>query len=466
MIRSYGLTAELLAVAQVWEIGGRGTVVAAKGAPEAIAALCGLTGETLAKLHASVDAMAARGLRVLGLATAQHEGAQCPASPRGFKFTYQGLVGLLDPVRASVPGAIAQCRSAGIRVVMITGDHPQTARAIAEAAGLDASKVRTGAELMAMDDAQLAAAVLSASVFARILPEQKLRIVEALQRHGEVVAMTGDGVNDAPSLKAADIGIAMGQRGTDVAREASAIVLLDDDFDSIVNAVRIGRRIYDNLRKSIEFILAVHVPIAGLGLLPLITGLPILFWPVHIAFLEMIVDPVCSLVFEAEPEEPGIMRRPPRRPDEHLFPVRVIVASAAQGLVALLVAASVYVLILAGGASDDVARAMTMVALVGSILGLIVTNRTFGASLIAALARPTRVLAVVTALVGAVLLSALALPPVRDLFGFAPLNWTQVAIALGASLLALVLLELAKLASLHLAASRTATADPLRKGGS
>src|SRR4029078_7947743 len=202
---------------------------------------------------------------------------------------------------------------------MITGDYPATARAIAGQAGLDATDVVTGRELEALSDAELASRVQTATIFARIMPEQKLRIVNAFKTNGDIVAMTGDGVNDAPSLKAAHIGIAMGGRGTDVAREASSIVLLDDDFGSIVTAIRLGRRIYDNVRKAMGFIFAVHVPIAGLALLPLVLGLPIIFGPIHIAFLEMVIDPVCSLVFEAEMDEEDIMRRRPRAPNEPLF---------------------------------------------------------------------------------------------------------------------------------------------------
>src|SRR3569623_1859658 len=224
---------------------------------------------------------------------------------------------------------------------MVTGDHPQTARSVASAAGIDVGPVVTGPELARMTDDQVRQAVRTCNVFARILPQQKLQIVEALKRNGDVVAMTGDGINDAPALKAADIGIAMGMRGTDVAREASAIVLLDDNFSSIAGAIRLGRRIYDNLRKAMGFVLAVHIPIAGLALLPLLTGLPIMFWPVHIAFLEMIIDPVCSLVFEAEPEELRIMRRRPRRAQEQLLPMRIMIARGIQGLVVYVAAAAV-----------------------------------------------------------------------------------------------------------------------------
>ena len=280
---AYGLRRDLLAVAQVWSSGSK-QVIAAKGAPEAIADLCHMTAAERRKIKHAVDEMAARGMRVLGLAEAGFKGSKFPSSPRGFKFKFVGLAGLSDPLRDSVPEAIRLCRSAGIRVVMITGDYPETARAIAQQAGLATETIITGKDLDTLDDAALATALKTATVFARIMPEQKLRIVEALKAQGEVVAMTGDGVNDAPSLKAAHVGIAMGGRGTDVAREASSIVLLKDDFGSIVTAIRFGRRIYDNLQKAMGFIFAVHVPIAGLALMPLFFGLPILFGPIHIAF--------------------------------------------------------------------------------------------------------------------------------------------------------------------------------------
>ena len=252
-------------------------------------------------------------------------------------------------LRASVVEAVRECRSAGIKAVMITGDYPATANAIAQQAGLERGELVTGEQLETLNEAELAGRVETAGVFARISPNQKLRIVNAYKGNGEIVAMTGDGVNDAPSLKAAHIGIAMGGRGTDVAREASAIVLLDDDFGSIVKAIRLGRRIYDNLRKAMSFIFAVHVPIAGLALLPLVFGLPILFGPIHIALLEMVIDPVCSLVFEAETEEDDVMRRPPRSPDEPLFSRALVAWSLLQGLLAFAVVAAVYVVALRWG---------------------------------------------------------------------------------------------------------------------
>jgi Ca2+-transporting ATPase len=404
--------------------------------------LCGLD---LATLAPAIDAMAGEGLRVLGVAQGIGTDGPFPETPAGFKFEFRGFVGLADPLRASVKAAVAQCRTAGIAVKMITGDYPLTALAIAREAGLDAKEAVTGEALAAMDDAALDARVKTANVFARIMPEQKLRIVEALKRGGETVAMTGDGVNDAPSLKAAHIGIAMGGRGTDVAREASAIVLLDDDFGAIVASVRLGRRIYDNLRKAMAFIFAVHVPIAGLSLLPLVLGLPPLFAPVHIAFLEMVIDPVCALVFEAETEEDDAMARKPRDPEAPLFSRALVVWGCVQGLAAFAVTGAIYLVGVRNAMSADELRALTFFALVVTIVALILVNRAFGASPIRALFRPNRTLAFVVAAVAACLAATLLIPAARDLFRFGPLHADDMAVVAGAGLAMLLLLEGAKL---------------------
>jgi len=446
LVHSYGLRPDLLAMSQVWgpKSGNPGLVIAAKGAPEAIADLCHLGAAERNALTQSVEAMAAEGLRVLGVARASFAGHDWPESQHNFDFELLGLVGLADPLRQSVPAAVRECRSAGIRVVMITGDYPATARAIARQAGIDATDLVTGAELKQLSDAELARRVRTATVFARILPEQKLRIVQALKANGEIVAMTGDGVNDAPSLKAAHIGIAMGGRGTDVAREASSIVVLDDDFGSIVKSIRLGRRIYDNLRKAMGFIFAVHVPIAGLALLPLLFGLPILFGPIHIAFLEMVIDPVCSLVFEAETEEGDVMRRPPRHPNEPLFSRRWIGWSLLQGAFAFVVVAGIFLVALKRGMPEVEVRALTFFSLVVAIVGLIFVNRSFSASLWTAFGRPNAALGAVLVTVVAVLTLSLVWPFAQGLFSFGPLHVDDLAVTVGAGAVLLVLLEVVK----------------------
>lgn len=441
----YPLDPALLAVSHVWSTGpGDDRLVAAKGAPEAIAELCKLDPAQQAEITAAVDAMASQGLRVLGVAEARWSGEDLPASQRGFDFAFRGLVGLQDPLRPSVPEAVRQCRSAGIRVVMITGDYPETARAIAAQAGIDGGEVITGAMLATMSDAELAAKVMQITVFARIMPEQKLRIVEALKARGEIVGMTGDGVNDAPSLKAADIGIAMGGRGTDVAREAASIVLLDDDFGSIVTGTRVGRRIYDNLRKAMGFIVAVHIPIAGLALMPLLFGLPILLGPIHIALLEMIIDPVCSLVFEAETDEADVMRRPPRAPASALLSAHLILWAVVQGAVALAMIGGVLFWRHVGGAADTELRGVVFFALVVAVLVLVLVNRSFSASILRAVLRPNAAFALVVAAIALVLGLAQFVPSVEGLLRLAPLGVVEAAVVLGGGVLVLAALEALK----------------------
>ncbi len=446
LIRAYGLQPDLPVMANVFTHGSDGQCMAyAKGAPEALAQLCELPEHRLARIRVQTDILAGEGIRVLGVARgAVAQGAQFPDSVRGLALEFVGLIGFSDPVRANVPGAVAECQSAGIRVLMITGDYPTTAHAIARQAGLRSTEVVSGAEIASMTDEQLATVVRTVDIYARIQPTQKLRIVDSLKRNGEVVAMTGDGVNDAPAIKSAHIGIAMGARGTDVAREASDIVLLDDDFGSIVATIRLGRRIYDNLRKAIEFIVAVHIPIAGLALLPLLLGLPLLLTPILIAFLEMVIDPACSVVLEAEPEEDDVMRRPPRRPGSPLLEPRRIQWAVLQGAIALVLLAGVFLAAAGLDSPDGELRALVFTSLVLVNLGLILVNRTFQSSLQQAFARPNKSLWVLLISASALILIAVYWHPAQLLFRFSHLHWSAVGVCLGAAVLNLLLLETLK----------------------
>jgi Ca2+-transporting ATPase len=444
-VRQYALRPDLLAMTNVWARGGKGPALAfAKGAPEAIGALCRLDGAKRLELAAAIDGMARQGARVLGVARAAAAPEALPDAQQGFSFEFLGLVGFADPLRANVPDAVRECRSAGIRVVMITGDYPATAEKIAAQAGLEAGRVVTGSELALYDDLELRERLGTANVFARILPEQKLRIVEGLKANGEVVAMTGDGVNDAPALKAAHIGIAMGGRGTDVAREASSIVLLDDDFGSIVRTVRLGRRIYDNLRKAMSYIVAVHVPIAGLALLPLLLGLPLVLMPIHIAFLEMVIDPACSIVFEAEGDEADLMARPPRPADSQIVPWRMAAWSLLQGALSLGALAAVYATGVARHMLETELRSLVFVSLVLINACLILVNRSFSASLLSALFRRNVSLWVLLAGVAALLGVALTWPVAMGLFRFGPLHADDFLVSVLAALGILLLLEAIK----------------------
>lgn len=443
--RHYELRPDLLAMSQVWGSDGEAArLIAAKGAPEAIAELCSLPDDQCAAMEAQVAAMAERGLRVLGVAEALWGEAALPESQRHFAFAFVGLVGLADPVRPSVPPAVDALQQAGLRVVMITGDYPATAAAIAAQAGIAAGEVMTGEELARIDDDELARRVGTVAVFARAMPEHKLRIVRALKAAGEVVAMIGDGVNDAPSLKAAHIGVAMGQRGTDVAREAAGIVLLDDDFGSIVAALRLGRRIYDNVRKAIGFIIAVHVPIAGLALLPLLTGWPLILGPVQIALLELVIDPVCTLAFEAEAEEDDLMRRPPRDPASALVSPTLLGWALLQGGAALALLTGLAVAANLSGMGADLARATTFAALVAALVVLIFANRSFAAGRGPGRAGRNAALAVILGVVGALCAGLFLVPPVAALFGLPVLDVRSLGAAGLAAALLYAVLRLAK----------------------
>ncbi len=449
LIHAYGLRPDLFVVANILSREGDGNAIAfAKGALEAIAELCQLSVERLAEIREQVDELAKDGIRVLGAAKAvipnSDQLPEMPETPRGFKFEYVGLIGFADPIRTNVPAAVAECRSAGIRVVMITGDYPATAQAIGLQAGLETANVLNGDNIDTMSDEELALKVKSTSIFARIQPNQKLRIVQSLKANGEVVAMTGDGVNDAPAIKAAHIGIAMGGRGTDVAREASSIVLLDDDFGSIVLTIRLGRRIYDNLRKAVEYIVAVHIPIAGLAVLPLLLGLPLILTPIHIAFLEMVIDPACSVVFEAEHEEADVMQRPPRDPASPLLLPKRIIWAVLQGLIVLAILAGVLISAAHFGMLESDLRALIFTSLVLMNMGLILVNRSFKASLARAILSPNRSLWVLFCSVITLLSLTVFWHPAQLLFHFGRLHWDDLILSAAAGLLSLLLLEAIK----------------------
>lgn len=413
LIQEYPLQPGLSAMTQVWQLPSVPLLtLACKGAPEVVLRLCRLSEADISIIQTQVADMATKGLRVLAVATGEwpDEGS-LPKEQAHLPLCFLGLVGLADPLRPEVPTAIAECRAAGIKVAVITGDYAVTAAAIAAQAGIEANAVLTGTDIATMNDKALTEAVQTTRVFARILPEQKLRIVTAFKTNGDVVAMTGDGVNDAPALKAAHIGIAMGQRGTDVAREAAALVLLRDDFGSIVHTIRLGRRIYDNLRKTMGYIIAVHIPIAGMALLPLPTGWPLLFLPLHIALLELIIDPVCSLVFEAEDVEGNSMLRPPRPADEPLLPIYAIILYLLQGVVAfggvtLLVAWGFH-----SGLSEAMVRGLALTGMVAVNIALVLVNRSFGV----VVRRPGIILAIILAAIGGMVAVLLTLPALQQL---------------------------------------------------
>ncbi|MHB8164411.1 MAG: cation-translocating P-type ATPase [Methanoregula sp.] len=443
LIVEYPLCPELLAMSNVWRSpGGNDYIIAAKGAPEAIEDLCHFSENERQALAADINVMAAQGLRILGVAKATFTQPELPTEQHDFTFTFLGLVGFADPVRPQVADAVKECYTAGIRVIMITGDYPLTAQNIGRQIGLaDTGQCITGAELEQMDEAELRKRISSATLFARVVPEQKLRIVNALKANGEVVAMTGDGVNDAPALKAADIGIAMGGRGTDVAREASSLVLLDDNFTSIVSAVRLGRRIFDNLKKAMAYIFSIHVPIAGMSLIPVLFNLPLILLPVHIVFLELIIDPACSIVFEAEKEERNVMNRPPRHKEEGLFSKKTLALSLLQGFVVLAVVLVVYVNALGRGFGEAEVRTLTFTTIVIANLCLILTNRSWSETIVTTLRTPNKAMVWVFTGTLICLILVLSVPALQALFRFGTVSSVDLITCAGAGVASVVWFE-------------------------
>jgi P-type Ca2+ transporter type 2C len=431
-LRSYPLRPNFLAFVQTWPAGGGSVVYAAKGAPETIIRLCGMTEDRRKGIETAVAALGARGMRVLAVA-ASHVVDASEHDPSEIPFTFQGLIGFVDPVRSDVPAALEEANRAGVGVAMITGDYPATALAIARSAGIDtAAGVITGAELEDPDGAPERLA--GVRVFARIMPDQKLKLIEAFKAAGEVVAMTGDGINDAPALAAAHIGIAMGRRGTDVAREASDLILVDDRFASIVGGIRLGRRIFANLRRAMTFITAIHVPIAGLALVPILLGLPPMLYPMHVVLLELLIDPLCSLVFESERGECDAMTKPPRAPDEPLFGLPQMLLALLQGSILLAGVLGLYWGMIEGGAAEAAARSSAFVALVIGNLSLALAEASSGSRVL--FSRERRIFWAIGGAALLVLLACLGIPALAQILGFSIPSPAQLLLAGAVGLMA------------------------------
>ncbi len=445
-VRHYPISNAMLAVTYVLKDKKGGLIAAAKGAPEAVAKLCGIKDEKLKVYLSTVSEMANEGMRVIGIAKAVPPKGNLPETQDGFEFELLGLAGLADPVRPSVKGAVQECYSAGIRVVMITGDYAGTAKCIAGQIGLKNHDIAiTGEELEKMNDDELSVKIKVCNIFARVVPEQKLKLVKALKANGEIVAMTGDGVNDAPALKSAHIGISMGGRGTDVAREASSMVLLEDDFSSIVQAVRMGRRIFENIKKALSYIISVHVPIAGLSLIPVIFKWPLILMPVHIVFLELIIDPACSTVFEGEAEEKDSMKKPPRDRTKKVFGAAMIGAAVCQGLAVMAVILCVMFISGRINASEEESRAMAFTTLVVANMGLILTNLSRTRNIFEIAAGPNKTKWWILSGAAVMLAAVLCVPFLRELFRFGKLHAGDVLLCVAAGAASIMIFEILKI---------------------
>jgi Ca2+-transporting ATPase len=447
MEKEYPLSKDLLAMSRVFSnTGTKEQVIAVKGAPEAIFDLCHLNSDRISHFEKAVAEMASEGLRVLGVARASLISGVLPSIQHDFDLEFLGLIGLSDPIRKNVPDAIKECYNAGIRVIMITGDYPITATNIGKEIGIKNPELFiTGSELKDMPEDELCERIKDVNIFARVVPEQKLKIVNALKKNKEIVAMTGDGINDAPALKASNIGIAMGEKGTDVAREASSLVLMDDNFASIVGAIRMGRKIFDNLQKALGYIFAIHVPIAGLSLIPvLFADLPLILWPVHIVFLELIIDPACTMIFEAEKEEKNVMSRPPKDINEPFFGAKKIFFSCLQGIGIIIICLLVYFIGLKMGYSEKSVRTLTFVTLIVSNIAVIQSNRSWTSGIFKILSTPNKAVAWIVGGAIIFLILILNIPFLLDLFLFEKIGIVEFMVCAGAGLFSITWFEIYK----------------------
>lgn len=446
LIREYPISHKLLALSNVYKLKSKSFLVTAKGAPEAIADLCHLNKEASVKLEKNIKIMASEGLRVLGVAKAVFAGENLSEEIHDYEFNFLGLIGFIDPIRPEVPSAIKQCYSAGIKTLMITGDYPETAKTIARQIGLkNFNETITGEVFNQLSDDELIHRIKKVNIFSRMIPEQKLRIIKALKDNGEIVVMTGDGVNDAPALKAAHIGIAMGERGTDVAREAAALVLLDDNFSSLVDGVRVGRRIFRNMRKAMAYTISIHIPIAGLSLIPVVFQWPLILFPVHIVFLELIIDPVCALLFEAEPENKKIMTYPPRDSKKSIFDKKLLTIGLLQGFAILLVTLVVYRYLIFCGRTINEVRAITFSTLIFSNLMLVLSNRSWSKSIFKTILKKNIILWWIFSVTIVILLLVLYIPFLRKLFSFNSISAADMLFAFFASIISIFWFELMKM---------------------
>lgn len=444
--QDFPLVRPLLAVGYAWSVAhGDKDLLAAKGAPETIMHLCALEDDAQANIMNAIKNLATNGYRILGIAR-----ANLPKDSRlerldTVRFEFIGLIGFCDPIRVGVPEAVAQCHTAGIKVLMMTGDYPATALSVARQIKLQSTEaILTGQQVASLQDEDLLEKLKETHVLARMLPEQKLRVVKLLHDSGEVIAMTGDGVNDAPALKTADIGIAMGMRGTDVAREAAALVLLEDEFTSIVGAIRLGRRVYDNIEKAVSYIIAIHVPIIGLTLLPLAIGAQAILLPLHLAFLEIIIDPVCSIVFEAETEEPSIMTRNPRSKATRLFATKSLFASISKGVMALIAVLTVYIVMGNTGEHPNHARAVAFSTLILVNFGLILTLRTHTSGFAQLFKHSNPALHWISGIIVCLAGAVLYIPSAAAIFHFESPHLNDIGASIGIASLVLLIFEIVK----------------------
>ena len=422
-------------------------IIAVKGAPEAILKSSSLSSEDKEKVNSYLESFAKKGLRILGVGIIDFNGNTFPATQQEFKNTFLGLIGFYDPPKKNIAQVFSHLYDAGIKVKIITGDNRITTAAIAKEAGFKGwEKSIDGGELSAIDQNELDKAVLDNNIFTRMFPEVKLKIIQSLKRQNQIVGMTGDGVNDGPAIKAAHIGIAMGKRGSAIAKEAATIILTDDDFGKMVHAVGMGRKIYTNLKKAIQYIISIHIPIILTVALPLILGwvYPTIFTPVHVIFLELIMGPTCSIVYENEPLEKNAMHHPPREMTSTFFNLRELTISIIQGLAITAATLFIYQFSVQKGYGEELTRSMVFTTLIFANVFLTLVNRSFYFSVFTTFKYRNKLMIIMLSITLLLLAIILYIPSFASFFKITSLNLNHISWAIVTAFISVFWFELYK----------------------
>jgi len=448
MIHEYPLSGNPPMMTHIFENKDKDRIIAVKGAPEALIASSSLSEEKSNKILQAMQKMAQKGYRVLGVGVSHFSGTNFPKTQQEFLFDFKGLVAFYDPPKANIKEVLETFYNAGIQVKIVTGDNALTTSTIANQIGFrNGDEIMSGDELMAMDDSSLKEAVMKTSIFARMFPEAKLKIIKALKENNQIVAMTGDGVNDGPALKSAHIGIAMGKKGTEIAKQASNLILIDDDFSKMTDAIAMGRKIYINLKKAIQYIISIHIPIILIVFIPLVLGwiYPNIFSPVHIIFLEIIMGPTCSIIYENEPMEPNLMTQKPRPFTNTFFNIKEITISIVQGLVITIGLLFVYLFCVDQNLSENSTRTTIFLTLILSNIFLTLANRSFYYSVFTTIKYKNNLVLLIIGATVLITTLLLTIPVFRSFFMFDLIQMEQFIVSLITAFITVFWIEVYKL---------------------
>ena len=447
MIHEYPLGGKPPMMTHLFENAMGQRIIAAKGAPEALISISHLTDDEKKRIDLAIVAMAAEGYRVLAVGEANFLGNEFPATQQEFRFKFKGLVGFYDPPKQNIKAVLQAFYKAGIAVKIITGDNAETTNAIARQIGFrQGEHFLNGDELMQLTDEELSQKVAKVNIFTRMFPEAKLKIINALKARNEIVAMTGDGVNDGPALKAAHIGIAMGKKGTEIAKQAASLILMEDDISKMVDAIAMGRRIYTNLKKAIQYIISIHIPIVLTVFIPLALGwiYPNIFSPLHIIFLELIMGPTCSIIYENEPMEKNTMQQKPRPFSSTFFNWKELTTSIVQGLAITLGTLLTYQYAVHNMANEQTTRTMVFTCLIAANILLTLVNRSFYYSLFTTAKYKNNLVLLIIAVTVVVTAALLYIAPLASFFGFKFLTLSQISISVAIGFLSVIWFEIIK----------------------